>query len=46
MQEETIPNRSRIERMFYGAMVLIGIYATLRYGGEWAYDLGRLVGRN
>jgi hypothetical protein len=42
MQDETSSNRCRIEKLFYWAMVVIGIYATIRYGGEWAYALGNL----
>ena len=46
MQDEPSRSRPKAERWFYGAMVLVGIYATLRYGSEWAYYLGRLVGEN
>ena len=44
MQEETSSNRSKAELLFYGAMVLVGVYAVLRFGAEGAYQLGRLVG--
>ena len=46
MQEELATGRFSIPKMFSGAMILVGIYAFLHYGGEWAYALGKLVGRN
>ncbi len=46
MQEDRASGRFSIPKLFSGAMILIGIYAFLRYGSEWAYALGKLVGSN
>ena len=37
---------SRAYRVFTAVMTIVGIYAVIRYGGEWAYELGKLVGAN
>lgn len=34
----------RPAKLFHAAMLLIGVYATLRYGSEWTYSLGKIVG--
>lgn len=46
MQEGEASRRIDFAKLFYGAMVLVGIYAVLRYGGAWAYALGKFVGSN
>ena len=46
MEERRASNRFNIAKLFSGAMILVGVYATLRYGTEWAYALGKLVGSN
>lgn len=37
-------NADRVRGLAYAAFVLIGIYASLRYGAEWANALGKFVG--
>ncbi|WP_257790840.1 hypothetical protein [Porphyrobacter sp. HT-58-2] len=34
----------RLKGLVYAGFLLIGIYAALRFGGEWAYDLGKFIG--
>jgi len=46
MEEDRPFNRLNIKTLFSGIMVLVGIYAVLRYGAEGAYALGKLVGAN
>ena len=46
MEERRASNRFNVAKLFSGAMILVGVYATLRYGTEWAYALGKLVGSN
>lgn len=44
MEKNGASDRPAIGKLFTGAMILIGIYTVLHYGGEWAYALGKLVG--
>jgi hypothetical protein len=37
---------NRAYRIFTGLMTVIGIYAVIRHGGQWAYELGKFVGSN
>ena len=46
MEKNGTSERPAVAKLFTGAMILIGIYALLRHGGEWAYALGKLVGSN
>ena len=34
----------RLKGLLCAGFVLIGIYSCLRFGGEWAYALGKFVG--
>ena len=34
----------RLKNLVSGGFFLIGIYASIRYAGEWAYALGKFVG--
>ena len=34
----------RSKGLLYAGFMLIGIYSCLRFGGEWAYALGKFVG--
>lgn len=44
MDLKRISNADRLNGLAYAGFVLIGIYASLRYGAEWAYAFGKFVG--
>ncbi len=43
LMDETF-GKSRLAKVFAVAMILVGIYAAIRHGGELAYALGKFVG--
>ena len=44
MENDVPSNRSTVAKVVYGTMVMIGIFAVLRYSSELAYALGKIVG--
>jgi hypothetical protein len=46
VSEDTKITEGRFYRVFTAIMTVIGVYAVVRHGGQWAYELGRLVGAN
>ena len=46
MSDQANITDSRAYRVFTAVMTLVGIYAAIRHGGQWAYELGKLVGAN
>jgi hypothetical protein len=44
MEMKSKSKADRLKGLVYAGFVLIGIYTCLRFGGEWAYALGKFVG--